>query len=239
PGRSPVGSRMRLADGEKAPREVLIVGVVGNVRHFGLEREATIEVYVPMGQVPDQTTIWLANNMYWVVLTDGEPLAAANAVRREITAVDPAVPATFVRSMDQWMGGTIAPRRFNLQLVDAFAAAALLLVIVGVYAVSAFAVTLRTREIGIRSALGAEPKQLARMFLLQGLVLSTLGAVAGLAAAMVLGRLMSSLLFGVGPLDPLAYVAALVATIAAATLASYVPAKRAAKIDPMNTLRAD
>ena len=88
-----------------------------------------------MAQVPDPTTIWLANNMYWVVHTDGAPLAAANAVRREIAAVDPGVPASFVRSMDQWMDGTLAPRRFNLQLVEAFAAAALLLAAVGVYAV--------------------------------------------------------------------------------------------------------
>ena len=140
-GRTAIGSRMRLDDGEKVPREVQIVGVVGDVRHFGLEKEATIEVYVPIGQVPDPTTIWLANNMYWVVQTDGAPLAAANAVRREIAAVDPAVPASFVRSMDQWIGGTLAARRFNLQLVGAFAAAALLLAVVGVYAVSAFGVT--------------------------------------------------------------------------------------------------
>ena len=136
-GRSPIGRRMRLDDGEKVPREVEIVGVVGDVRHFGLEKEVTIEAYVPITQVPDQTTIWLANNMYWVIHTDGAPLAVASTVRREIAAVDPAVPASFVRSMEQWMAGTLAPRRFNLQLVAAFAAAALLLAMVGVYAVSA------------------------------------------------------------------------------------------------------
>ena len=86
-GRSPVGRRMRLDDGEKTPREVEIVGVVGDVRHFGLEKEVTIEAYVPIAQVPDRTTIWLANNMYWVVHTDGAPLAVASAVRREIAAV--------------------------------------------------------------------------------------------------------------------------------------------------------
>jgi ABC-type antimicrobial peptide transport system permease subunit len=111
--------------------------------------------------------------------------------------------------------------------------------IVGIYGVVAYVVAQRTREIGIRSALGAEPKQLARMFLKQGLALSCVGAVAGLVAAGVLGRLMSSLLFGVSSLDPLAYVAALAVTIAAATLAAYLPARRAAKIDPMNTLRAE
>lgn len=104
-GRSPVGRRTRLDDGEKVPREVEIVGVVGDVRHFGLEKEVTIEAYVPIAQVPDQTTTWLANNMYWVMRTDGAPLALASAVRREIAAVDPAVPASFVRSMDQWWHG--------------------------------------------------------------------------------------------------------------------------------------
>ena len=113
-GASPIGARMRLDDGEKVPRTVEVVGVIGDVKHFGLEKETTLEVYVPISQVPEATTIWLANNMYWVVETDGAPLAATNAVRREIAAVDPGVPASFVRSMDQWMGVSIAPRRFNL-----------------------------------------------------------------------------------------------------------------------------
>ena len=103
-GRDPIGCRMRLDDGEKVPREVEVVGIVGDVRHFGLERESTLEVYVPIAQVPDPTTIWLANNMYWVIETDGPPLAVTGAVRRAIAAVDPGVPASFVRSMDQWLG---------------------------------------------------------------------------------------------------------------------------------------
>jgi len=115
----------------------------------------------------------------------------------------------------------------------------LVLGIVGIYGVVAYVVSQRAREIGIRSALGAKPEQLQRMFVLQALALAAVGAIAGLASAVLLGRLMSSLLYGVSPLDPLAYAAALAATIAAATLASYVPARRAAKIDPMNTLRAE
>ncbi|HSC15760.1 MAG TPA: FtsX-like permease family protein, partial [Gammaproteobacteria bacterium] len=103
----------------------------------------------------------------------------------------------------------------------------------------AYVVSQRTREIGIRSALGAEPRRLNNTFLLQGLALSAVGAVVGLVAAMALGRLMSSLLFGIGSMDPTAYVAAVVVTIAAAALASYVPARRAAKIDPIETLRAE
>ena len=104
---------------------------------------------------------------------------------------------------------------------------------------TAYGVVQRTRELGIRSALGAEPRQLSKMFLLQGLGLSAIGAVVGLVAAIAVGRLMSSLLFGIGPMDPIAYVAAVAVTIAAAGLASYLPARRAAKIDPIETLKAE
>ena len=238
-GDHPVGRRMRLDDGEKVPREVEIVGVVGDVRHFGLEKEATIEVYVPMAQVPDPTTIWLANNMYWVVHTDGAPLAAANAVRREIAAVDPGVPASFVRSMDQWMDGTLAPRRFNLQLVEAFAAAALLLAAVGVYAVSAAAVTSRTREIGIRAALGASRSEVIALVLRGGLSPVIAGLAAGTAVAIVAGPLISELLFGVTPADPLSLTAAAGMLVLAALLATCVPALRAVRIDPVVALRVE
>jgi ABC-type antimicrobial peptide transport system permease subunit len=116
---------------------------------------------------------------------------------------------------------------------------ALLLGIVGIYGVIAYVVSQRTREIGIRAALGAEPRQLKRTFLLHGLALSGVGAAVGLVAAIALARLMSSLLFGVSPLDPIAYAVAIGVTVGAAALASYVPARRAATIDPIETLRAE
>ena len=237
--RNPIGSRMRLIDGEKAPRDVEIVGVVGNVRHFGLEKEATLEVYVPIGQVPDPTTIWLANNMYWVIRTEGEPLAFSNAVRREIAAVDPTVPASFVRSMDQWVGGTLAPRRFNLQLIGAFAAVALLLAVVGVYAVSAFAVAVRTREIGIRAALGASRRDVIRLVLRSGASPVVGGIAAGTAIALVLAPALSGLLFGVSPRDALALAISPCVLAGAALLANVAPARRAARIDPIVALRVD
>jgi putative ABC transport system permease protein len=235
-----VGRRMRLDDaGEKVPREVEIVGVVGDVKHFGLEKEATIEVYVPIPQVPDQTTIWLANNMYWVVQTDGAPLAAANAVRREIAAVDPGVPASFVRSMDQWMGATLAPRRFNLQLVEAFAAAALLLAVVGVYAVTAFAVSSRTREIGIRLALGASRREVIGLVLRGGLSPVFAALAVATAIAVIAAPVLSGLLFGVTPRDSVSIAFSIAALATAAVVANLLPARRAARVDPIVALRID
>lgn len=238
-GRDPIGRRMRLDDGEKAPREVQVVGVVGDVRHFGLEREATIEVYVPIGQVPDPTTIWLANNMYWVVQTDGNPLAMAQDVRREIAAVDRDVPGSFVRSMDQWLGGTLATRRFNLQLVVAFASAALLLAVVGIYAVAAFAVTTRRREFGIRTALGASRRDIVSLVLRNSASPVLGGLAAGTAVAAAAGPVLSGLLFGVTPRDGRSLAIGLAVLACAAFVASIVPAQRAARVDPLVALRVD
>jgi ABC-type antimicrobial peptide transport system permease subunit len=134
---------------------------------------------------------------------------------------------------------TLASTSFTLALLAIAGAMALALGVVGIYGVIAYVVAQRTREIGIRSALGAEPKQLAKMFLLHGLTLSGVGVAAGLVVAAALGRSMSSLLFGVEPLDPAAYIVASGLIVAAAALASYLPARHAAAIDPMETLRAE
>jgi putative ABC transport system permease protein len=238
-GRNPIGARLRLADGEKNPREVHVVGVIGDVKHFGLERETTLEIYVPITQVPDTTTQWLANNMYWVLATTGAPLAATNAVRAEIAAVDPNVPASFARTMDQWMGLSVAPRRFNLLLVVAFTLAALCLAIIGVYALAAAVVSTRTREIGIRTALGASRTDVARLVLKGGLAPVVIGLLAGFAMAAVLAPLTTSLLFGVTPRDPASLAIAVGVVASAALAATYLPARRAIRIDPIVTLRAE
>jgi putative ABC transport system permease protein len=209
------------------------------VKHFGLETETTIEAYVPISQVPDATTIWLANNMYWLVETEGSPLAVTNAVRREIAAVDPGVPASFVRSMDQWIGVSIAPRRFNMQLVEVFAIASLLLAVAGVYAMSAAAAASRTREIGIRTALGASKREVIALVLVSGLAPVLLGLAAGTAGALLSGRALSGLLFGVTPHDPLSLVVVTVTLAVSASIASYIPARRAGRVDPVIALRSE
>jgi ABC-type antimicrobial peptide transport system permease subunit len=162
-----------------------------------------------------------------------------NEVREVVRSVHGNIPIAREGTMQDLYAESLARTSFTLVMLAIAGGMALLLGVIGIYGVIAYVVSQRTRETGIRSALGAEPRQLKRMFLLHGLTLSAVGAVVGLAAAMALGRLMSSLLFGIGPMDPIAYVTALGVTIAAAALASYVPARRAATIDPMETLRAE
>jgi ABC-type antimicrobial peptide transport system permease subunit len=160
-------------------------------------------------------------------------------VRQAIRSVSGSVPIGGERTMRDYYAGSLARTSFTLVMLAIAGAMALALGVVGIYGVIAYVVSQRTREIGIRSALGAEPRQLKRMFLLHGLRLGGLGVAVGLVVAAALGRSMSSLLFGIGALDPAAYAAAIGIIVAAATLASYVPARRAAAIDPMETLRAE
>jgi ABC-type antimicrobial peptide transport system permease subunit len=141
--------------------------------------------------------------------------------------------------MQDVYAGSLARTSFVLVMLAIAGGMALLLGVVGIYGVLAYVVSQRTREIGIRSVLGAKPEQLKRMFLLHGLTMSAVGVVVGLVVAVALGRAMSSLLFGIEPMDPVAYLAATGVIVAAAALASYVPARRAANIDPIETLRAE
>ena len=149
------------------------------------------------------------------------------------------IPIGQERTMQDLYAGSLARTSFTVVLLAIASAMALALGVIEIYGVIAYVVSQRNREIGIRSALGAGPGQLKKMFLWHGLALTGIGVAAGLIAAMALGRLISSLLFGIGPMDPAAYVAALVLTIAAASVASYVPASRAASIDPMRTLKME
>src|SRR5262245_46817853 len=234
-----VGKRIRTFLETDAWRE--IVGVAQGIHENGLYEAAPSYVYFPT-LVKDMWGTPVVGAPYVSFTIRSERAGTASfmdEVRQAVWSVSAGSPVTHTRTMSDLYAGSLARTSFVLVLLAIAGGMALVLGIVGIYGVVAYVVAQRTREIGIRSALGAEPSELTRMFLLRGLVLSCIGAVAGLVAAGVLGRLMQSLLFGVSSLDPLAYVAALAATIAAATLAAYLPARRAAKIDPMNTLRAE
>jgi predicted permease len=218
-----------------------VIGVVQDVYHDAAHLTPPSSVYWPA----------LASN------TLGSPVAGVTSVgfairseragatslveeiRAAVRSVSPSIPIAQERTMQDLYADTLARTSFTLVLLGVAGGMALLLGVIGIYGVIAYVVAQRTREIGIRSALGAHPRQLQRMFLAHGLALSAVGAVVGLAAAMALGRLMSSVLFGVGPRDPAAYVAAAAVTITAAALASYIPARRAASIDPVETLKTE
>jgi predicted permease len=234
-----LGKRIRTFSEADAWREV--VGVVEGVHENGLYEAAGSFVYWPA----------LVSEM-WGTPVLGTPFAALtirseragsasfmDEVRAAVWSVSSNLPVTNARTMQDIYSGSLARTSFVLVLLAIAGSIALLLGVIGIYGVVAYGASQRTREIGIRSALGAEPWQLKRMFMLHGLALSGVGAVIGLVVAIGLGRLMSSLLFGIGPIDPIAYGAAFTVVIAAALLASYLPARRAANVDPIDTLRAE
>ncbi len=218
-----------------------VIGIVQNVQHDGLSGTAPSSVYFPvltesMFNVPLVGTPSVA----FVIRSERAGISSlVEEVRGAIRSVSATVPVAQERTMRDLYAASLARTSFTLVLLGIAGAMALALSVIGIYGVIAYVVSQRTREIGIRSALGARPGQLEQMILRQGLVLSGVGLVVGVVAAIALGRWMSSLLFGVGPFDPMAYTAAVGVTLAAAGLASYLPARRAAAIDPIETLKAE
>jgi hypothetical protein len=234
-----VGLHVRFANSRDDWREV--IGVVQSIRESGPYRDPPSMVYWPV----------LSENLFGspVVGTPSATFAVRSEragtaslvedIRRAVRSVSASIPVAQERTMQNVYSGSLARTSFTLVLLGVAGAMALALGGIGIYGVVAYVVSQRTHELGIRAALGARPGQLERMFLRQGLVLTGVGVVVGLVAAVVLARLMSSLLFGISSIDFTAYAAALGVTLAAAALASYLPARRAATIDPMETLRAE
>jgi putative ABC transport system permease protein len=213
---------------EPTPAE--IVGVVGDVRYDSLTNEAEPTVYFAH---PDLTYSF----MTLVVRAAGDPAALAPAVQRELRAIDPAQPVSDVRTMNQVMSETVGRERFNALLLGLFAGLATLLAAVGIFGVMNYSVTLRTREIGIRMALGAQPGGVLMLILRQGLLLTLVGIGIGLAGALALTRVMSGLLFGVEATDPATFAAIVLLLAVVSLLACYIPARRATRIDPLIALR--
>jgi putative ABC transport system permease protein len=224
PREDPIGKRLPLFD------NLTVVGVVGNTRHEGLSQDTEAEVYVPYLQTPN-------NSMQLAVRTAAGPDSMVSAVRTAVRDIDPDQPLYHVATLQQVLSESVAPRRFNMLLLGIFAGIALTLATVGIYGVTAFSVTQRTHEIGIRMALGAKRSDVLGMVVRQGLKLALIGVVIGVVGALVLTRFLSSLLFGVKPADPLTFVAVSLILSAAALLACYIPARRAMRVDPMVALR--
>jgi putative ABC transport system permease protein len=228
PGEDPIGKRFRMGD-TKGPWKT-VVGVVGDVLHKGLDAPHSIQVYLPNTQFTDSMVVL-------VVRTSNDPRSLAAAVRSAIAVLDPQVPISEVATMDEVVSASVANQRFGALLFLLFGAIALVLTAVGIYGVISYGVTQRTHEIGIRLALGAGRREVLSMVVSEALEPALLGAALGLSAAFGLTRLLTRLLYNVKPSDPLVFAGVLLLLIGVALLASYIPARRATRVDPIVALR--
>jgi putative ABC transport system permease protein len=239
PGRDPLAGQVVLFPGfvseDDPPRQ--IVGVVADVRDGApLNGDPRPTVYVTLAQVPDR--LLHAEPLAWVVRTPLETTAIGAAVTKELERLSGGLAVTNVRSMDGVSAGSTAPTRFATTLMTLFGGSALLLAAIGVYGVMAYSLQRRTHEIGIRLALGAQPRHVRNLLLASGMRVTVLGVAIGLAAAFGLARVLSTFLFAVTPHDPIVFVGAPLVRIAVALLATWVPAHRATFVDPVVALRA-
>jgi putative ABC transport system permease protein len=228
PNESPIGRRFTVWRDEKFPREV--VGVVGDTKE-SLDKEAGDQMYVPYSQDPT----W--GSMSLVVRTNGEPTAFAGAVRDAIRAVDKGVPNYNLKTMNDVVSNSAAPRRVPMLLLSAFAGVAMLLAMLGIYGVTSYYVTQRTHEIGVRMALGAQVVDVLRLVLSRAMVLALIGIGIGTAGAIAVTRYLRSMLFEVKPIDVVTFVAVAIVLALVVLVACLVPARRATKIDPLEALR--
>ena len=225
-GPDPVGQH--LVTGASAGGQ--IIGIVGDVRQAGLAAAVRPGLYRPCAQVAPQSAMF-------AVRTEGDPLRIVNSIRGQILSIDRDQPVSAVKTMDDVVEESEGQRRLIVTLLGVFAGAALLLVVVGIYGVIAYTVAQRTRELGIRRALGAQPRDILWLVAAQGLGLALAGVAIGVAGAVALTRMMKALLFEVSPTDPVTFVGVGALLVAVALTASLIPARRATRIDPMAALR--
>jgi putative ABC transport system permease protein len=231
PGENAIGKRVAFGRAEKEADWIQIVGVVKDVRQYDLITEVKPQMYLSYQQIP----FFVPRDL--VVKTDVDPLSMAATVRKTIWEIDKDQPVSNIRTMDEIASESVARQRFSMLLFAIFAGVALLLAAVGIYGVMSYSVAQRRGEFGIRMALGAQKRDVLKLTIGKGLKLVLLGVVFGLAGAFALTRLMASLLFGIGATDPTTFAAISVVLVGVGLLASYIPARRATKVDPIVALR--
>ncbi|MES2306661.1 MAG: ABC transporter permease [Gemmatimonadota bacterium] len=240
PGEDPIGKRLTIDDPAEGARWITVIGVSKNTIRSDWAAPAAEELYLPFLQDNSfMTGLGRGNYFSYVVRTAGNPTAVIPAIRATIADIDPAVPISAVATMDEVVATANGGPRFYLFLLSTFAIVALTLAAVGVYGVMSYAVSRRTHEIGIRMALGADPALVRRSILQRGLLVAMSGAGIGVAVAILLTRAMTTLLYGVTPGDPFTFVTVPLVLALVALLASWLPARRATRIDPLRALRQD
>jgi len=230
PGEDPIGKRVKLGGVDKPWWTV--VGVVGDVRHVGLDSVPDMQMYIPHQQWP-----FPDGQMTFVIRTAGIPSAISSAAQQAIHSIDSTQPISRILPLENYVGLSVQGRRFALILIGAFAAIALVLSMVGIYGVTAYSVAQRTREIGIRVALGAQRGELFGLLLRQGMLLVACGVIAGVLASLGVTRFLASLLFEVQPTDPLTFGGVVLVLVAVSAAACFIPARHAMRVDPIVALR--
>ncbi len=239
----PIGEHLTIARGGMSAfatePDRQIIGVVADSRDNGLNQDPGAKMFVPQSQIPDAVNALNVriSPMAWVIRTKVPPLSLGGAVQEQLRQAT-GLPVSDIRSMAQIVSRSTSRERFNTLLMTVFALSALALAAIGIYGVMAYAVQQRTREIGVRLALGADPGAVRRMVVMQGMRLAISGVVIGVIAAYGLSRYMSTLLFGVAARDPLVFVGVPVLLAVIALIAVWIPAARASQIDPLNALRS-
>ena len=246
PNQDPIGKRFRMGGSANSGRPwITVIGVVADTRQGALDQAIYPQMYEPFVQFQHQyepavqKEIGVRGSLHLVLNAAGDPAALAAAVQKTVHQLDPLLALENIQTMDEVVSSTEAPRRFNTVLLSSFAAVALLLSLLGIGGVLAYTVSERTREIAIRMALGATREEVLRRILRSALLLAGAGIALGLAASLWLTRFLESLLYGIKPLDLATFIGAILVLLACALLAGWLPARRAASIDPMQTLRAE
>jgi putative ABC transport system permease protein len=240
PGEDAVGKRIRMSQSTGSPQPWrTIAGIVGDVRQRGLDSAPRMEIYFPYRQFVHFSAGGQARAMSLVVKTDVAPESLAGSVRSQLRSLDPEIPAARLQTMDAVVAASVVDRRLNTLLIGAFGGLALVLAAVGLYGVLAYGVTQRTREIGVRMAIGATQADVLSMIVAQGVRMVAAGLAIGTVAAMWTTNVLTTLLFDVPPRDVTVFATSAVVLLAAGTLAAYIPARRATGVDPVVTLRAE